>query len=146
MNIVFQYYKGSGGALINIKHMLEAIILQNPNWNFVIVCNKTSVLSEIETPYNNLTYEYIVESNLPSEIGRLIFFTFKLKKIVEKYSADIIWSMNVGPYVKTSAYHVLSLNNAFQVCDANLLEIHPSGSFRVSLLRFFFRLSMRYTN
>ncbi|HCJ7515447.1 TPA: glycosyltransferase, partial [Acinetobacter baumannii] len=59
---------------------------------------------------------------------------------------DIIWSMNVGPYVKTSAYHVLSLNNAFQVCDANLLEIHPSGSFRVSLLRFFFRLSMRYTN
>ncbi|MFX8649039.1 glycosyltransferase family 1 protein, partial [Acinetobacter baumannii] len=88
-----------------MKHMLEAIILQNPNWNFVIVCNKKSVLSEIETPYNNLTYEYIVESNLPSEIGRLIFFTFKLKKIVEKYSADIIWSMNVGPYVKTSAYH-----------------------------------------
>ncbi|MEN4916787.1 glycosyltransferase [Acinetobacter pittii] len=146
MNIVFQYYKGSGGALINIKHMLEAIILQNPNWNFVIVCSKTSVLSEIETPYNNLTYEYIVESNLPGEISRLLFFTLKLKKIVEKYSADIIWSMNVGPYVNTSACHVLSLNNAFQVCDSKLLEIHPSGSFRVNLLRFFFRISMRYTN
>lgn len=146
MNIVFQYYKGSGGALINIKHMLEAIILQNPHWNFVIVCNKTSVLTDIESPYNNLTYEYIVETNLPSEVARLLFFTFKLKEIVEKYSADIIWSMNVGPYVNTSAYHVLSLNNAFQVCDSKLLEIHPSGLFRVSLLRFFFRLSMRYTN
>ena len=145
MKIIFQYYKGSGGALINIKHMLESIILQNPQWQFVIVCARTSILGEIESPYNNIIYEYIVDSSFPSEINRLLFFTFHLKKIVTKYSADIIWSMNIGPYVKTSAYHVLSLNNAFQVCDSDLLQIHPSGLLRVNLLRFFFKLSMRYT-
>lgn len=145
MNIVFQYYRGSGGALINIKHMLEAIILQNPNWNFIIVCNRTSILGEIKSPYDNINYEYIVENHLPGEINRFLFFTFQLKKIVKKYSANIIWSMNIGPYVNTSAYHVLSLNNAFQVCDSTLLEIHPSGPFRVNLLRLFFRISMRHT-
>lgn len=146
MNIIFQYYKGSGGALINIKHLLEAVIHQNPKWNFVIVCSNDSVLNEITSPFSNVRFEHIKQFKLPAEINRLYYFIVQLKQIVDKYSADIIWSMNVGPYLNTSAYHVLSLNNAFQVCDENLLSIHPSGLFRVKMLRYFFKLSMKYTD
>ena len=83
-------------------------------------------------------------SRLPLEAKRLIFESQQVGALARRLRADVIWSLNVGPYVRTGIPQVLSLNNAFQVYPwRDCANFHPKSRAVLAGLRWFFRHSLR---
>ncbi|OOF32783.1 glycosyltransferase [Salinivibrio costicola] len=141
MKILFQYYNGGGGALENIIILLENLANEYPDDEFVIVCNAASKLNRLA----HMTNVRIVvpKEFLCKELTRLQLGFWGLKSIVNKVRPDIVWSMNLGSYVRLKPVNLLSVNNAHQVYPLKDTGSHPKSKFHVILMRFFFRLSLK---
>ena len=144
MKIMFQYYNGGGGALENIMILLSRLAQDNPEDQYIIVCNKTSKLNELKSIPNVVIVKpkYLFHK----ELTRLYLGFFGLKKLVNILKPDVVWSMNLGSYVKINTVNILSVNNSHQVYPLKDTKSHPNSLFHVLLMRFFFRLSLRVAN
>ncbi len=141
MKIMFQYFYGGGGAVENFYCLLSAFIMDKEDKHqFIIVCDKSSKLCELNQ-YDNVTIHHPLNLKI-KELSRLYLGVIGLKSIAKKYKPDLVWSLNLGSYVKLNVPNVLSLNNAHQVYPLEHTKSHPGSRIRVLLLRFFFRLSL----
>jgi glycosyltransferase involved in cell wall biosynthesis len=77
------------------------------------------------------------------EIDRAILGFGGLGRIAKERHVDIIWSLNLGSYVKTAVPQILSVNNPHQVYPWQVTRYHPDSRLSVAALRWFFRKSLR---
>lgn len=141
MKILFQYFYGGGGAIENFYCLLSAFIKEKKSKHqFIIVCDEGSKLCELDK-YDNVIIHHPSDLKI-KELSRLYLGLVGLKRLVNFYKPDLVWSLNLGSYTKLSTPNVLSLNNAHQVYPIEHTKSHPGSCFRVLLLRFFFRLSL----
>ena len=141
MKILFQYFTGGGGALSNITLLLQAMSRQFPQDHFDIVCSKSSDLHSLGTLPNVEVLSY--GGNRHQEITRAFLGFGGLRRIARERHADIVWSLNIGSYIRTSIPQVLSVNNPHQVYPWYVTRYHPDSSLNVYALRWFFRKSLR---
>lgn len=141
MRILFQYFYGEGGALSNLMKLLTVYSETYANHEFFIVCHPKSKLKELGSLPNIEVVNY--GGGRFKEIERLKLGFFDLNKIANNKKVDVIWSLNLGAYMKTNVPQVLSLNNAFQVYPKDIIKYHPGNKLRVNLIRFFFKKSLK---
>lgn len=140
MNILFQYFSGGGGALSNIIQLLRTLAIKYPKDRLDIVCSKLSLFNSLDD-LNNVTV-HIYSCFGYKEIDRLVLGCSEINKLSRKFNSDVIWSMNLGSYSKTSIPHILSVNNPHQVYPHKVNRYHPDNRFHVAILRAFFRRSL----
>jgi glycosyltransferase involved in cell wall biosynthesis len=144
MKILFYYYMGGGGGLSNIILLLRTMARLHPEDSIEIVTSPLAPFDEIlDVP--NIRIRRFRMTGL-KEIDRLLLGVFHLSRIARETKADILWSMNIGPYVKTGLPSVLSMHNPYQVCPWEITRYHPGRPWRVALLRWFFRRSLRISD
>jgi glycosyltransferase involved in cell wall biosynthesis len=141
MRILFQYYSGGGGGLANFTMLLQAYLRQFPEDHITIVCSDKSTLQRLQCESNVDVIK--IREGRAKELMRFWLGSVGLNKMAKRTRADVIWSLNLGTYIKSKVPTVLSLNNAHQVYPKGVKTAHPGGSLRVFFLRFFFRLSLR---
>ena len=141
MRIIFHYYMGGGGGLSNIIILLRTMALNRPEDEIEIVTSPLVPFDELEDVPNIRIRRFRLTGW--QEIDRLLLSVFFLPRIVRETRADILWSMNLGSYVKTGIPSVLSMTNAYQVCPWEDSRYHPGSTLHVALLRWFFRRSLR---
>lgn len=141
MRILFQYLTGGGGALSNIILLLQALSKQFPQDHIDIVCSKTSGLSSLATLPNIDILPY--GGNRHQELDRVFLGFGGLGRIAKERGSDVIWSLNLGSYVKTSIPQILSVHNSHQVYPWKVTQYHPDNRLHVAVLRWFFRKSLR---
>ena len=144
MRIVFQYYSGGGGGLANFTLLLQAYLQRFPEDHITIVCSDKSALQQLKCA-GNLDFVRLPEGRF-KELIRLWLGCVGLNNIAKNARADLVWSLNLGAYIRGKIPAVLSLNNAHQIYPKAVTKMHPGGRLRVFLLRFFFRLSWRAAN
>lgn len=144
MRILFQYYSGGGGGLANFILLLQAYLRRFPEDHIIIVCSADSQLNQF-SGRSNVTIIPIQNGKF-KEFKRLWLGYFGLNMYANKYKADIVWSLNLGHYIKIQLPSVLSLNNAYQVYPKDVIRLHPGGPIRAMLLRFFFKASAKSSN
>lgn len=141
MRILFAYFNGGGGGLSNIVLLLGAMARRFPQDQIDIVSSHSvdfSGLSGLE----NVSITKLNQAEV-TEIGRLRFSLFGLRRLAVKLKSDVVWAMNLGMYVPCAIPQVLSINNAYQVYPLSTLKLHPAGLFAASVLRLFSSLSIR---
>ena len=141
MRILFQYFKGGGGGLSNVILLLKAYAHEFPKDELIIVCSDDSELNQLSS-FANVTMVG-VPSGYFQEWTRLVLAVSGLRKYAKKYKADIVWSLNLGSYVRLPVPILLGLNNPHQVYPWEVTRLHPKSRVSVALLRLFFRLSLR---
>lgn len=144
MRILFQYFTGGGGGLANIILLLQAISKQFPQDHIDIVCSRSSTLNSLGTLPNIKVLSY--GGNKHQEIDRVFLGFCGLNRIARERESDIIWSLNLGSYVRTHVPQVLSVNNPHQVYPWEVTRYHPDSPFNVAALRWFFRKSLRVSD
>jgi len=144
MRILFQYFIGGGGALSNIILLLRSFSTQFPQDHIDIVCSRTSGLNSLGTLPNVDILPY--GGNKHQEVDRVFIGFGGIGRIAKERGADIIWSLNLGSYVKTTLPHVLSVNNSHQVYPWEVTQYHPDNRLHVAALRWFFRKSLRVSD
>ena len=144
MRVLFQYFKGGGGGLSNIILLLKALARSYPQDHIDIVCLGSSELCSLGELPNIGIVAY--GGKRSQEIERLFLGFGGLNRIAKERRADIIWSQNLGSYLRTSVPQVLSVNNAYQTCSWELTRHHPGNRFHVAALRWFFRKSLRVSD
>lgn len=144
MRILFQYFTGGGGALSNIILLLQALSRQFPKDHIDIVCSKSSDLHSLGTLRNIEILSY--GGNRYQEIDRALLGFGGLRRIARERHSDIVWSLNLGSYVRASVPQVLSVNNPHQVYPWEVTRYHPDSALNVAALRWFFRKSLRVSD
>jgi glycosyltransferase involved in cell wall biosynthesis len=77
------------------------------------------------------------------ELDRLILGLRHLGRITRREGGDLLWAINIGPYMRIGTPYVLSVHNAHQVYPWRFSRYHPGNRWRVAALRWFFRRSLR---
>lgn len=80
------------------------------------------------------------------EIDRAVLGFSGLKRIARERNPDIIWSLNIGLYIRAHVPQVLSVNNPHQVYPWEVTRYHPDSPLNVAFLRWFFRKSLRVSD
>lgn len=141
MRVLFQYFSGGGGGLSNVILLLGAYAREFSEDELIVVCSEGSDLSRLSS-YSNVRLVFIPVGRI-KEWTRFKLGFLGLRRLVEEYKVDLVWSLNIGAYRKLSVPNLLALNNAHQVYPWAITRFHPGSPVRVALLRFFFRLSLR---
>lgn len=144
MRIIFQYFSGGGGGLSNVIFLLKAYAREFPQDELIIVCSEDSELNQLSV-FPNVVMVGVHRGRF-QEWTRLVLGVKGLRNLAKKYHADIVWSLNLGSYLRLPVPNLLGLNNAHQVYPWELTRFHPKNRFKVALLRFFFRLSLRVSD
>jgi glycosyltransferase involved in cell wall biosynthesis len=132
---------GGGGALSNIILLLQTLSKQYPTDHIDIVCSPTSGLNVLEVLPNVEVHLY--GGNRHQEIDRAFLGFGGLRRLAAERESDVMWSLNLGSYLKTSVPQVLSVNNSHQVYPWEITRYHPDNCLNVAALRYFFRKSLR---
>jgi glycosyltransferase involved in cell wall biosynthesis len=140
LRILFQYLTGGGGALSNFILLLQAVAREYPGDHLDIVCSRSSDLHTLQSLPNIDVISY--GGNRHQEIDRVILGLGGLGRLVRDRHSDVLWSLNLGSYVRTSAPQVLSVNNSHQVYPWEVTRLHPDNFINVAALRWFFRKSL----
>ena len=130
---------GSGGGVSGVAQMMEAYCGRFPDDRLRIQCAGESPLAALGR-FPNVEVEPLAGSR--REIHRLAWAAHGIRRQLAHTACDLVWSMNVGPLVKTAVPQVLSIQNAYQVCPWRLARRHAGGRTRVAALRWFFRRSL----
>jgi glycosyltransferase involved in cell wall biosynthesis len=129
-----------GGGLSNLTILLRTMARHHPEDSIEIVTSAQFPGLE-DTP--NIRIHRIRVSGV-QEIDRMLLSIRLLPRLLRAANADVLWSVNLGPYIKPNVPSVLSVNNAYQVYPWKVSRYHPGGSrIRVAMLRWFFRRSLR---
>jgi glycosyltransferase involved in cell wall biosynthesis len=132
---------GGGGGLSNLTVLLRTIARQHPEDSIEIVTSPSARFSALQdTP--NIRIRRVRVTGV-QEIDRLLVSVWLLPRLVRAGNSDVLWSVNLGPYMKLDVPSILSVNNAYQVYPWNVSRYHPGSRIRVAALRWFFRRSLR---
>lgn len=141
MRILFQYFSGGGGGFSNVILLLQSYAREFPQDELIILCSEDSELSKLSN-FPNVTMVEVPWGRF-KEWTRFVLGVNGIRKFAKFYRADIVWSLNLGSYLRLPVPNLLGLNNAYQVYPWGVTQFHPKSCLRVALLRFFFRLSLR---
>jgi glycosyltransferase involved in cell wall biosynthesis len=143
LRILFQYLaSGYGGGLSNVALLLRAMADEFPLDELHIACTPASIPKDVSQNAN--IFVHVLGGRTPLELQRLWFESTSVRRMALQIGADIIWSLNVGPYIRTGIPQVLSLHNAFQVYPwGECARFHPGSAPILAGLRLFFRRSLR---
>lgn len=141
MRILFQYFSGGGGGFSNVILLLKSYAREFPQDELIIVCSEDSELNQLSS-FPNVTMVGVPWGRF-QEWTRLVLGVNGLRKFAKQYKADVVWSLNLGPYLRLPVPNLLGLNNAHQVYPWEVTRFHPKSRLRVAFLRLFFRLSLR---
>ncbi len=144
MKILFYYYMGGGGGFSNIILLLRAMARLHPEDSIEIVTSPSAPFDGLRDVPNIRIRRFRLTGL--KEMDRLLLGVFCFPGIARETKADLLWSMNLGPYIKTGIPAVLSMNNPYQVCPWDVSRFHPGNPLRVALLRRFFRRSLRISD
>lgn len=141
MRILFRNLDpGAGGGVSSICKLLEAYCGRFPEDRLTVMCVAQSPLASLAR-FPNATLE-LLPSGPRREIHRLAWAAHGIRRQLARASYDLVWSMNVGAYIKTGVPQVLSIHNAYQVYPWTFARQHPGSRLRVAALRWFFRRSL----
>lgn len=145
MKILFYLLHGHGGGYSNLKHLLETMIKEYPNDRFHIVCAEGQATCELGKYSNVKVLPQVIKRG--KEFQRLYLGLWGLRQIVRSVQADVVWSVNMGPYRDLGVPHIMTMNNPYQVVPMQYLEgLHPKGDLYVKIMRLFFRRSLKFTS
>ncbi|HEX4854376.1 glycosyltransferase [Arenimonas sp.] len=140
MKILFNYYAGGGGGLANIRRLLRAYALAFPADQLIVASKNPAQFSDLDGLPNVDLYEIALP--IGGEVGRLWYGFFGLRKLASSLGVDVVWSMNLGSYIRGRTPQVTSINNAYQVYPLSVMRMHPAGWLRAAVMRFFSTLTM----
>jgi glycosyltransferase involved in cell wall biosynthesis len=136
---------GGGGGLSNLILLLRTMARDHPNDSIEIVTSPATPFSALQDAPNIRIRR--VKITGVQEIDRLLVATRLLPRMLAHQKSDVLWSVNLGPYVRPAVPSVLSVNNAYQVYPWNVSHYHPGRSrIRVAMLRWFFRRSLQHAD
>lgn len=141
MRILFQYFSGGGGGLSNVILLLKTYVREFPDDELIVVCSEGSELAQLAS-FPNVRV-VTIPSGRVKEWTRFRLGLIGLRKLVRQHEVDVVWSLNLGSYVRLPVPSLLALNNAHQVYPWAITRFHPGSPLRVALLRFFFRRSLK---
>jgi len=141
LRVLFQYLSGGGGGLSNVILLLGAYAREFSEDELIVVCSEGSDLSRLSS-HSNVKLVFVPDGRV-KEWTRFRFGLVGLRRLVEKYRADVVWSLNIGAYRKLPVPNLLALHNAYQVYPWEITRLHPGSPLRVAVLRYFFRRSLR---
>lgn len=144
LKITVYYYMGGGGALSNLIVLLRTIARDHPQDSIEIVTSPAAQFRGLEdTP--NIRVRRVRVTGV-QEIDRLLLGVSLLPRLLTAQKSDVLWSVNLGPYVRLNIPSVLSINNAYQIHPWTVAQYHPGSRIRVAMLRWFFRRSLRLSD
>ena len=136
MRITFYYYMGGGGGLANLTILLRTMARHHPEDSIEIITSPSAKFPGLQdTP--NIRIRRVRVTGV-QEIDRLLLGVRLLPRLLAAEKADVLWSVNLGPYVRTKVPSVLAVNNAYQVYPWKVSRYHPGSRIRVAILRWFF--------
>jgi glycosyltransferase involved in cell wall biosynthesis len=141
MRVLYQDLAKGSGAQASYKMLLHAMATEFPNDQYIIVCAKDSLLWSLSTLANIQVIRF--GHGILAEWRRFCLEVFGIGRIARKHEADVIWTSNVGPYVRTGVPQVLMVLNPFQVHPWTVACYHPRSRLTLAALRLFFRRSLR---
>jgi glycosyltransferase involved in cell wall biosynthesis len=142
MKILFRHLDpGASGAVSSICKLLEAYCGRFPGDILTVMCARESPMASLHR-IQNATVEF-VPSGPAREVHRLVWAGHGIRRQLSGASYDVVWCLNVGPYIKTTVPQILSIHNAYQVYPPSFARHHPGSRARVAALRWFFRKSLR---
>lgn len=141
MKVIFYYYAGGGGGLSNMILLLRAMARSHPEDAFEIVTSPAGPFDSLRDVRNIRVRRLSVTGH--QEIDRFLVSIFHLSRLAREIKADILWSMNLGPYLRPGLPSVLSVHNPHQVYPWALSRYHPGTRWHVAVLRWFFRRSLQ---
>ena len=141
MRITVYCYMAGGGGLSNLTILLRTMARHHPEDSIEIVTSSSAQFPGLQdTP--NIRIRRVRVTGV-QEIDRLLLGIRFLPRLLGAENADVLWSINLGPYVRPNVPSVLSVNNAYQVYPWRMSRYHPGSRIRVAILRWFFRRSLR---
>jgi glycosyltransferase involved in cell wall biosynthesis len=140
VRITFYYYMGGGGGLSNLTVLLRTMARRHPEDSIEIVTSPSAKFHTLQDIPNIRIRRMRVTG--VQEIDRLLVGGKLLPQLLAAGKTDVLWSVNLGPYVRTNVPSVLSVNNAYQVYPWKVSRYHPGSRIRVAMLRWFFRRSL----
>lgn len=141
MNVLFQAYgPDRGGGIANVHLLIKAYARTVPGDSITIVCSRGAPLEDMARSPNCRVIA--LPNDRWKEFRRFWLNCFELKRIARREQSDVIWSLNLGPYVRTGTAQCLSIHNAYQIYPLNETRTHPGGRLRVAALRYLFRRSL----
>ena len=141
MRITFYYYMGGGGGLSNLIVLLRTMAQHHPEDSIEIVTSPSAKFHALQD-VPNIRVRRVGVTGV-QEIDRMLLGIGILPRLLGAAKADVLWSVNLGPYVRTKVPSVLSVNNAYQVYPWKVSRYHPGSRIRVAILRWLFRRSLR---
>jgi glycosyltransferase involved in cell wall biosynthesis len=141
MRILFYYYAGGGGGLSNIIVLLNSIARCHPEVSIQIVTSPRVSFGILEEAPNVRINRMRITGI--QEVDRFLIGSFVLPRMASAVNQDILWSINLGCYFRIPLPTVLSVHNAHQVYPWAVTRTHPRQRWRVAVLRWFFRRSLR---
>jgi glycosyltransferase involved in cell wall biosynthesis len=132
---------GGGGGLSNLTVLLRTMAQHHPEDSIEIVTSPSAKFHALQD-IPNIRVRRVRVTGV-QEIDRMLLGIRILPRVLGAGKADVLWSVNLGPYVRTKVPSVLSVNNAYQVYPWKVSRYHPGSRVRVAILRWFFRRSLR---
>lgn len=141
MRVLYQDFAKKSGAQASYKLLLQAMAFEFPDDEYIIVCNKESFFY----PLGKLSNVQVIPfyTGFMKEMSRFYLEMSGIGRIARKHKADVIWTSNVGPYVRTGVPQLLMVLNSYQVYPWSVVRYHPRTRLTVAALRWFFRRSLR---
>ncbi|GAB2496040.1 glycosyltransferase [Arenimonas alkanexedens] len=140
MRILFSYYVGGGGGLSNIRQLLTALAESFPEDEVIIASRRADDFCDLSDLPN--VHLHTIVPPVGGELGRLWYGTIGLRRLAVALGVDIVWSMNLGAYLRGAVPQVVSINNAYQVYPVPVVRMHPSGAVNALAIRLFSRLTI----
>jgi len=137
---MYETFSERGGGIASYKILLKTLATQFPEDHYYIVSLDSSELVSLGE-LGNVTVVKI-KPGLHKELARFRLEAAGLRRIAKAHEVDVIWSTNVGPYLRTGIPQVMSVINAFQIYPWSVTRHHPDNRFHVAALRWFFRRSL----
>ncbi len=131
--------------MANYSVLFRAWAEEFPGDELVIFCNReVARYYESRLRFLGLPNVHVISwhTGFFKEPLRFWFHSLGLRRYIRRYSPDVIFSINIGPYFAPKVPFVIQVSNTFQVCDWSLVRYHPRNRLYVAMLRFFFRLSL----
>lgn len=141
MRILYQDLAGRSGAQTSYAMLLRAMAAQFPDDLLTVLCANDSLLEPLRAVPNIRVV--LFERDALAELRRFKAEVSDVARIAKAERADIIWTSNLGPYVRTGIPQVLMILNSFQVQGWEVARYHPRSRVGLAALRWFCRRSIR---
>lgn len=140
MRILIYSLTERGGGVASHDCLWRAMARAFPEDQLVLVCMHNSPW--VEPPALPNVHIVSLTPRIHKEFTRIRLACGGLSRLARSYRADVIWAANIGSLVAGHVPQVLSLHNAFQVCEPSCFRLLQMSRIRFTLLRYLFRHSL----